>query len=121
MLEIGGTPGIGCMAIRADVCTGNVVRRLARYNPVVMTADACTQDIGMIYYRGRLFPAGNLMAAFTDICRLNMLRVFATRIYTIVASKTHACHTIVVIVADIPGNRIMAIVAGSAIRGDMGR
>jgi hypothetical protein len=42
MFEIGRAPGIGSMAVRAVIGAENMVRRLARHNPVVMTTDATT-------------------------------------------------------------------------------
>lgn len=121
MFEIGRNPAIGRVTVGTIIPTDDVIRRLARYHPVVVTTETAAQYKSVINDGVRLLPSGDLMTAFADISRLNMLRRFTQSGDTVVAGSTVTGHAIVIIIARTPGDGIVAIITGTTIDGDMGR
>ena len=76
MIEYGGCPAIGCVAIVAGVTRGDVVCRLAGRRGAIVAGKAGANDIGMIDTYDRC-PAGTTVTVFTQGVGLDMGRVFA--------------------------------------------
>lgn len=118
MIEIGRYPGLGGMAIVTGIAASDVIRGLAdRRCPIVATCAGalyvCMIDAG----NGR--PAGGAMTGIADLSRSYMARMLAGRRGPVVAVRAITCHTGMVIGGIQPGNRIVALMAGLPVDGDV--
>ncbi len=87
----------------------------ARCRHAVMTRAADADDLGVVDGE-RGYPRVRIMAVLADVTGLNMSRILASRIHTIVAAEAIAGNVHVVEVGRQPARRRMAVVAIVAAR-----
>lgn len=118
VVEIGGRPGVCGVAVGAGIDTGDMGIGFAHGNGAVVAAHTSADHMGMID-SGRRRPTANRVAALADLCRLEMLLVLAARSGAIMTIGATIRNT-GVIISGVPGNGVVAILARSAVDGDMG-
>ena len=106
------------MAIRTGIGAGDVIGCFTLGNITVVTADAGSADVRMIYI-GNRSPSGYTVAALADIGGLDVAIVLTGSRGAVMATRTVARYVGVVIGTGTPGDRVMAILALSAIGRDM--
>lgn len=79
------------MAIVTIVATGNVSRMFADCRRAVMAGTASADNLCVVYSVGR-YPGIRIMAILANITRLNVRRVLAGGIRTVVAANAIACN-----------------------------
>jgi len=87
VIEIRGQPGNGRMTVVASIATGNVRWVFAGRGDAVMTRAAGANDLQMVDRRRRRKHI-RAVAVFADVAGLNVHRILAQGIRTVVATKT---------------------------------
>ena len=91
VIEIHRRPADRRVAVVAAIATLNVLRMLAGRDRAVVAGEADTDDLRMVdgHHRG---PCGDGVAVLADVRRLDMIRVFARRVETVVTTVAVAGH-----------------------------
>jgi len=101
------------VAILAGIATGNVRRVLARGDDAIMAGVAASYYLGVINsHHRREYIRG--VAVFTNIRRLDVCRVLADRLSTVVAAKTVTGDVHVIEIRGQPTDCAVTVIAGVA-------
>jgi len=111
MIEHGRTPRVGRMAVVAVVAAGNVVRRLAERDATIVTGRTSAEYLKVIDADHRR-PGHRAMAVLANIGRVDMHRVPAGGIRSVVATDAVTRNIAVIEPRGQPRRTSMAVLAG---------
>lgn len=109
VIEIGGQPARRCMAVVAAVAAVNMVGIFAHCCQAVVTGAAQPEDLQVIDGKCR-YPDIRAVAVLADIRALDVVRILAGRLRTVMTVEALAGNVHVIEIGGQPGDRGMAIV-----------
>ncbi len=113
VIEIGRCPGDCGMTVIAVIAARNMRRALAGCSDAVMAGAATTQNLCVVdSHHRRKHIRG--VAIFADICRLNVCRVFASRLRAVMAADAVTKDVHVIEIRRRPADRAVTVFAGVA-------
>lgn len=110
MVEVRRRPGNGGMTIIAILAARNVCRMFPYCDDAIVASATGADDLRMVYCKSG-YPNRRIVAVFADVRRVNMCRVLAGGVGTVMTACAVAGDIDVIKVCRQPGNRRMAILA----------
>lgn len=107
------------MTIITGIVAGNVRRMLANGGDTIV-AGVTSANYLCVIDDGRWYPYRWAMAILTDISRLNVRRVFTSRLSAVMTADAVAKDVYVIKIRGCPGGRDVTVIAGIT-TGNMGR